>query len=89
MCCPRAARSSGTRALLMHSCGRWAAGVSDLSECIRAHVSGNKGHTAELSYHQPHNQSQGVDRWANRGGIIAYLDSSVIDKVVAALAGKI
>lgn len=64
-------------------------GVSDLSECIHAHVSGNKGHPAELTYHQPHNQSQGVDRWANRGGIIAYLDSSVINKVVAALAGKI
>uniref|UniRef100_A0A8C1MJY9 Inositol polyphosphate 1-phosphatase n=1 Tax=Cyprinus carpio TaxID=7962 RepID=A0A8C1MJY9_CYPCA len=64
-------------------------GVSDLRECMRARVSGNKGHTAELTYHQPHTESQGVDRWANRGGIIAYLDSSIIDKVVAALAGKI
>ncbi|XP_043108095.1 inositol polyphosphate 1-phosphatase [Puntigrus tetrazona] len=64
-------------------------GVSDLSGCVRAHVSGNQGHSAELTYHQPHEQSQGVDRWANRGGIIAYLDSGVIDKVVAALAAKI
>ncbi|KTF90415.1 hypothetical protein cypCar_00038903 [Cyprinus carpio] len=64
-------------------------GVSDLSECLRAHVNANKGHAAELTYHQPHTESQGVDRWANQGGIIAYLDSSVIDKVVAALAGKI
>ncbi|XP_073681935.1 inositol polyphosphate 1-phosphatase [Garra rufa] len=64
-------------------------GVADLRESLRAHVNGNVGHTAELTYHQPHTESQGVDRWANRGGIIAYLDSSVIDKVVAALAGKI
>ncbi|XP_052466356.1 inositol polyphosphate 1-phosphatase isoform X2 [Carassius gibelio] len=64
-------------------------GVSDLSECLRAHLDGNQGHAAELTYHQPHTESQGVDRWANRGGIIAYLDSSVIHKVVAALAGKI
>lgn len=64
-------------------------GVSDLSECMRAHLNGHKGHTTELTYHQPHNHSQGVERWANQGGIIAYLDSSVIDKVVAALAGKI
>ncbi|XP_059385004.1 inositol polyphosphate 1-phosphatase-like isoform X1 [Carassius carassius] len=64
-------------------------GVSDLSECLRAHLNGNQGHAAELTYHQPHTESQGVDRWANHGGIIAYLDSSIIDKVVAALAGKI
>ncbi|KAL0151277.1 hypothetical protein M9458_053468, partial [Cirrhinus mrigala] len=63
-------------------------GVSDLRECLRAHVKGNEGHAAELTYHQPHTESHGVDRWANRGGIIAYLESSVIDKVVAALAGK-
>ncbi|KAK7128162.1 hypothetical protein R3I93_020686 [Phoxinus phoxinus] len=57
-------------------------GVSDLSQCLA-------GHTAQLTYHQPHTHSQGVDRWANRGGIVAYLDSSVIEKVVEALAGKI
>uniref|UniRef100_A0A671NCF2 Si:ch211-160o17.2 n=1 Tax=Sinocyclocheilus anshuiensis TaxID=1608454 RepID=A0A671NCF2_9TELE len=51
--------------------------VSDLSACLRAHVNGNKRHAAELTYHQPHTESQGVDRWANRGGIIAYLDSSI------------
>ncbi|XP_067244771.1 inositol polyphosphate 1-phosphatase [Chanodichthys erythropterus] len=64
-------------------------GISDLSECLRAHLNGHKGHTSELTYHQPRNHSQGVERWANQGGIIAYLDSSIIDKVVAALAGKI
>ncbi|XP_048028877.1 inositol polyphosphate 1-phosphatase [Megalobrama amblycephala] len=64
-------------------------GISDLSECLHAHLNGHKGHTAELTYHQPRNHSQGVERWANQGGIIAYLDSSIIDKVVAALAGKI
>ncbi|XP_067287992.1 inositol polyphosphate 1-phosphatase [Pseudorasbora parva] len=61
-------------------------GVSDLSECVRARL---EGHTAELAYHLPNNHRQGVDRWANQGGLIAYLDSSVIDKVVEALAGKI
>nr|XP_055040543.1 inositol polyphosphate 1-phosphatase [Misgurnus anguillicaudatus] len=64
-------------------------GVSDLNECVRSHVNGNDGPRPELTYHEPHGGSKGVDRWANRGGVIAYLDSSVIDKAAAALAGKI
>ncbi|XP_051532613.1 inositol polyphosphate 1-phosphatase isoform X3 [Myxocyprinus asiaticus] len=64
-------------------------GVLDLSECLRAHTNGSMTRGAELTYHKPHNGGQGVEKWANQGGIIAYLDSRVIDKVVAALAGKI
>lgn len=63
-------------------------GVSDLSACMQAK---NTGYATEITYHQPSedHQSLGVDRWANQGGIIAYLDSSVIEKVIAVLAGKI
>ncbi|KAA0708079.1 Inositol polyphosphate 1-phosphatase [Triplophysa tibetana] len=64
-------------------------GISDLNECLRWNVNGSDGPRPELTYHEPHNKSQGVDKWANRGGIIAYLDSSLCDKTVAALAGKI
>lgn len=64
-------------------------GVSDLNECVRYYVNSNDGPRPELTYHEAQLGSEGVDRWANRGGIIAYLDSSVIDKAAAALAGKI
>ncbi|KAI7789820.1 inositol polyphosphate 1-phosphatase [Triplophysa rosa] len=64
-------------------------GISDLNECLHSYVNGSDGPRPELTYHEPNNRSQGVDRWANRGGIIAYLDSSMCDKTVAALAGKI
>lgn len=64
-------------------------GISDLNECLHSYVNGSDGPRPELTYHKPHGGSQGVDRWANRGGIIAYLDPSMCDKTVAALAGKI
>ncbi|XP_036415519.1 inositol polyphosphate 1-phosphatase [Colossoma macropomum] len=64
-------------------------GVSDLGECLSAVSDGNKGFKAELTYHQPQAGCQGVERWANQGGLVAYLDSAVIDRVVGALVGKI
>lgn len=64
-------------------------GISDLNQCLLSYVNGSDGPRPELTYHEPHSGSQGVDRWANRGGIIAYLDPSMCDKTVAALVGKI
>ncbi|XP_026883792.2 inositol polyphosphate 1-phosphatase [Electrophorus electricus] len=64
-------------------------GVSDLAQCLSAISDGKKGHTAELTYHNPHAGCLGVERWANQGGLVAYIDSTVIDSVVGALVGKI
>ncbi|XP_072521929.1 inositol polyphosphate 1-phosphatase [Salminus brasiliensis] len=63
-------------------------GVADLGECLSAVSNGNKGFRAELTYHKPQAGCQGVDKWANQGGLVAYLDSAVMDRVVGALVGK-
>ncbi|XP_066528258.1 inositol polyphosphate 1-phosphatase [Hoplias malabaricus] len=64
-------------------------GVSDLGECLSAIGNGHKSFKSELTYNKPQSECQGVEKWANRGGLVAYLDSSVIDRVLGALAGKI
>ncbi|XP_076861165.1 inositol polyphosphate 1-phosphatase [Brachyhypopomus gauderio] len=64
-------------------------GILDLAQCLSAISDGKKGQTPELTYHKPRAGSQGVERWANQGGLVAYMDSAVIDRVVGALIGKI
>ncbi|XP_064162622.1 inositol polyphosphate 1-phosphatase isoform X2 [Anguilla rostrata] len=58
-------------------------GVADLAECLRG------GAPAELAYHQPRAGRKGAERWANHGGIVAYLDSTRLARVIGALSGKI
>uniref|UniRef100_A0A3B1IPP7 Inositol polyphosphate 1-phosphatase n=1 Tax=Astyanax mexicanus TaxID=7994 RepID=A0A3B1IPP7_ASTMX len=64
-------------------------GVSDMGACLSATSNGNKSFKSELTYHTPQAGCQGVDKWANQGGLVAYLDSAVLDRVVGALVGKI
>lgn len=45
-------------------------GVSDLNECVRYYVNSNDGPRPELTYHEAQLGSEGVDRWANRGGAL-------------------
>lgn len=63
-------------------------GVVDLTKCLQADA-GTKGHQAELTYHQPHTESQGADRWANHGGLVAYLDCALLHTVIGGLKGKL
>ncbi|XP_062324071.1 inositol polyphosphate 1-phosphatase [Osmerus eperlanus] len=62
-------------------------GMVDLAECLRS-SSGEKGHQEELTYHRPHKESPGADRWANQGGLVAYLDSKLLQRVIQELKGK-
>ena len=45
--------------------------------------------SAELTYHKPNAGSRGADRWANQGGLVAYLDPKVLSRVLEELTGKI
>uniref|UniRef100_A0A8C8FCG5 Uncharacterized protein n=1 Tax=Oncorhynchus tshawytscha TaxID=74940 RepID=A0A8C8FCG5_ONCTS len=48
----------------------------DLRECLCFfHCEGGHHDQGELTYHQSHSESPGADRWANQGGLVAYLDS--------------
>ncbi|KAB5537167.1 hypothetical protein PHYPO_G00115740 [Pangasianodon hypophthalmus] len=64
-------------------------GICDLSQCLSAVRNGNKDLRAELTYNNPHAGCQGAEQWANQGGLVAYLDSAVLARVVEALADKI
>ncbi|KAG9353453.1 hypothetical protein JZ751_018049 [Albula glossodonta] len=58
-------------------------GVVDLAESLRG------GALTELTYHKPRPEHQGAERWANHGGVVAYLDSKKLTRVIEALSGKI
>ena len=64
-------------------------GVVDLSECLRQSSAGGHVIQAEVTYHQPRTESKGADRWANRGGLVAYLDSTSLHMVIGGLKGKL
>lgn len=59
-------------------------GVVDLSVALKSERA-----CSELMYHQPNDDCTGADRWANRGGLVAYRDSAQLCKVLEALKGKI
>lgn len=59
-------------------------GVADLSAALESGQA-----SSELSYHRPNEGRSGADRWANRGGLVAYRDSAQLGKVLEALRGKI
>ncbi|XP_039885261.1 inositol polyphosphate 1-phosphatase [Simochromis diagramma] len=63
-------------------------GVVDLTKCLQM-TSEGQDHTAELTYHEPDTECKGADRWANRGGLVAYRDCSKLNTVIAALKGKL
>ncbi|KAM9444337.1 inositol polyphosphate 1-phosphatase [Clarias gariepinus] len=64
-------------------------GISDLSQCLSAVKNGNKDLKAELTYNNPHAGCEGAEKWANKGGLVAYLDTEVLTRVVKVLADKI
>ncbi|CAB1353913.1 unnamed protein product, partial [Coregonus sp. 'balchen'] len=80
--------SCGPHALLRALGG----GMVDLKECLRSsgssHCEGGHQDQGELTYHQPHTESSGVDHWANQGGLVAYLDCQMLHRVIGELKGK-
>ncbi|XP_029007470.1 inositol polyphosphate 1-phosphatase [Betta splendens] len=61
-------------------------GVVDLNKTLQS--SCGAGDQTELTYHQPNAECKGADRWANRGGLVAYRDCSQLNRVIGALKGK-
>ena len=77
--------SCGPHALLLALGG----GMLDLKECLRfGHCEGGHHDQGELTYHQSHSESPGADRWANQGGLVAYLDCQMLHRVIGELKGK-
>ncbi|XP_061076949.1 inositol polyphosphate 1-phosphatase [Conger conger] len=58
-------------------------GVVNLAECLKG------GPPTELDYHQPSSGHTGAELWANHGGIVAYLDSKRLARLIGALSGTI
>lgn len=63
-------------------------GVVDLAACLKS-SSGEQDQQTELTYHQPSTGCKGAERWANRGGLVAYRNCSQLLSVMAALKGKL
>lgn len=63
-------------------------GVVDLSKSLQS-TCGAPDHQTELTYHQPSTECKGADRWANRGGLVAYRDCSQLSRVIGVLKGKL
>ncbi|XP_054033391.1 inositol polyphosphate 1-phosphatase [Dryobates pubescens] len=60
-------------------------GVVALAEALRARREGDAGPPAELVYNRPVEGAGGAERWANRGGFVAYLHPQHLEAVLAAL----
>lgn len=60
-------------------------GVADLTKSLQPGSQGSQ----ELTYHQPHAERKGADRWANHGGLVAYLDCAQLRSIVETLRGKL
>ncbi|XP_023665849.1 inositol polyphosphate 1-phosphatase isoform X3 [Paramormyrops kingsleyae] len=60
-------------------------GMADLQECLRARREGRPEEQPELLYSQPIPGAMGPDRWANKGGLIAYRSQAHLQAVLEVL----
>nr|XP_041567549.1 inositol polyphosphate 1-phosphatase [Taeniopygia guttata] len=60
-------------------------GVVALEGALRARRAGGTGETPELRYHRPEPGQTGPQRWANRGGLVAFVHPPHLRAVLAAL----
>ncbi|KAF7659639.1 hypothetical protein LDENG_00295110 [Lucifuga dentata] len=63
-------------------------GIVDLNMCFQSSCETDI-HQAELTYHQPNAECKGADRWANRGGLVAYRDTTQLRSIIRALKDKL
>ncbi|XP_075581118.1 inositol polyphosphate 1-phosphatase [Pelecanus crispus] len=61
-------------------------GAVALARTLRARRAGDSGPPPELVYNCPVEGAAGAERWANRGGLVAYLNPQHLEAVLAALA---
>ncbi|NXN29513.1 INPP phosphatase, partial [Nycticryphes semicollaris] len=60
-------------------------GMVALEEALRARRVGNTGTPQELVYNRPVEGAEGAERWANRGGLVAYVHPQNLEAVLATL----
>lgn len=61
-------------------------GVVALEGALQARRQGDTGPPPELVYNRPLEGAEGAQRWANRGGLVAYVQAQHLEAVLAALA---
>ncbi|XP_067843835.1 inositol polyphosphate 1-phosphatase-like [Heptranchias perlo] len=57
-------------------------GMVDFRECLKRRKDGNLDELPELIYNTPVNGATGVDRWANKGGLVAYRCPKHLDTIM-------
>ncbi|XP_069790775.1 inositol polyphosphate 1-phosphatase-like isoform X2 [Narcine bancroftii] len=57
-------------------------GIVDFQECLKRQKDGNLDELPELVYNTPVNGATGVDRWANKGGLVAYRCRKHLDTIM-------
>ncbi|MBN3305659.1 INPP phosphatase, partial [Amia calva] len=62
-------------------------GMADLKECLRMRRDGKPEERPELVYNLPVQEASGSDKWANKGGLVAYRSQSHLDAVLKLLSG--
>ncbi|XP_075593704.1 inositol polyphosphate 1-phosphatase [Balearica regulorum gibbericeps] len=61
-------------------------GTVALAAALQARRVGDAGPPPELVYNRPAEEAAGVERWANRGGLVAYVHPQHLESMLAALA---
>lgn len=61
-------------------------GAVALAGALQARRAGDTGPPPELVYNCPAEGATGAERWANRGGLVAYAHPQQLEAVLAALA---
>ncbi|XP_043362426.1 inositol polyphosphate 1-phosphatase isoform X2 [Dermochelys coriacea] len=61
-------------------------GMVDLEAALQAWRAGQQGALPELTYSQPAGGAVGAERWANRGGLVAFMHREHLEVVLATLA---
>ncbi|XP_067891739.1 inositol polyphosphate 1-phosphatase-like isoform X2 [Heterodontus francisci] len=57
-------------------------GMVDFRECLKRRKGGNLDELPELIYNTPVNGATGVDKWANKGGLVAYRSPKHLDTIM-------
>uniref|UniRef100_A0A6J0SXU5 inositol-1,4-bisphosphate 1-phosphatase n=1 Tax=Pogona vitticeps TaxID=103695 RepID=A0A6J0SXU5_9SAUR len=63
-------------------------GMVDLSGALQAWRAGQRKQLPELTYNKPIEGSLGAERWANQGGLVAYVYHEHLEAVLATLAAS-
>ncbi|XP_077779918.1 inositol polyphosphate 1-phosphatase isoform X3 [Podarcis muralis] len=74
--------SCGPHAILLALGG----GMVDLSEALKSWQAGQRKPLPELTYNKPVEGALGAERWANQGGLVAYIHREHLEAVMATLA---